>query len=215
MRIFPEIKKYISRPTPEGWESDRIFTSRLEPSFRINDQSGVLYKWVSSFFVFESNTRYRPILILGGKNDLRRRNAAIRAGRYYELLQSWKHQVPTERILSVIAEDIGPDICPAIISNDRDELDALGLSDKCYFQKSPLYQWRAFMIMRDLYLLPSSQGGSFYRLLLSRLGINSKNIPLPLIIDDSRGVNGLQKQFRKEWNDILPILEQHSIQLEL
>jgi hypothetical protein len=106
------------------------------------------------------------------------------------------------------------EICEAILENDDDDLENLGLLDSSYFQKN-LRLGKYLVIFEDLHLMPSNQGRSFYRFLLSRLGKTLYSFPLPLIINDSRGVNGLQRQFQKEWSNILPILEQHSIQLEL
>jgi hypothetical protein len=206
MNDISTIKRYVPRKSV-------LFIDRLDPSFRINERSGVLFQWVRSFFTHELETTRRPILILSGNNDLRRRNAASRAGRYYELMQSWRYMVPLERVLPVMEFDC-EEICEAILENDDDDLENLGLLDSSYFQKN-LRLGKYLVIFEDLHLMPSNQGRSFYRFLLSRLGKTLYSFPLPLIINDSRGVNGLQRQFQKEWSNILPILEQHSIQLEL
>jgi len=206
MNDISTIRRYVPR-------CSHFFTSRLDPSIRINDRSGVLFQWVKSYFTPTLENTHRPILILSGNNDLRRKNAACRAGRYYELMQSWKYMVPIQRLLPVMEFDCA-EICDAILENDKDELEWLGLSDLSYFQKERFLD-KTFVIFEDLHLVPSNQGRSFYRFLLSRLGKTTNSFPKPLIINDSRGVSGLQKQFHKEWGNILPILEQHSIQLEL
>jgi hypothetical protein len=215
MNKLSTIKRYTPRMNKSfGVSSDDLFTTRLNPSYRFTDRSGVLFPWVKSFFIHDAKLTERPILLLSGNDSVRREAALMRAGRYFELLQSWKYMVPEETVLPVTIIECGED-CDAIIRDDKDELEDMGILDCCYFQKCTLYTDDFCLIMRDIHLIPSTQGFSFYRFLLSRLGKTVKSTRKPLIINDSRGVNGLQKQFQKEWHNISPILEQHSIQLEL
>ena len=206
--------KYTINPNPEHSRKDTgeplIFDEDFaDPlgtkKFPLSESSERIHQWTHS--IIPESPRHRPFLIISGDYSPDLVEAISRAARLFYL--KWK---PSEEIkLPVRYWDLGDCAAAQLLPRETesgDDQEDWGLLDGTLFERNSWATDSEFLVLWNFHILPPDQGGSFRRLLLSRIG--GKRVR-PLIIHHPRGVEGMRKQLRKEWEAIEPIMENHSI----